>query len=169
MESEKETLLVVGEQTEGEDEVAKILIIGKHANVREFVAETLAGAGNLVVAVGISGFSGELLNCLEPDLILLDFHLSRMNRWRVLGSLKNSPRFPVLTYISENNEGKRKIRLEIPNCEEKSFSLETLKKKVAALRKAKMASVGLKQGIRVPFAECRRSKIEGKQVFAFQH
>ena len=114
--------------------MAKILVVGEHPSVREFIAEDLAGEGHLVVAIGNPALIGELLATLEPDLVLLDFLRSRMNLWRALGEIKRrDSHLPVFTFTSYGRY-KEEIRFEVMNGNGiESFSLEILKQKVAEL------------------------------------
>jgi DNA-binding NtrC family response regulator len=115
-----------------EDEMAKILIMGEHPSVREFIAEELAGKGHLVVAIGNPALIGELLPTLEPNLVLLDLLKSRMNLLRALGEIKRrDAHLPVFTFTSYGRY-KEEIRFEVMNGSGvKSISLEILKQEVA--------------------------------------
>lgn len=117
-----------------EDEMTTILIVGKDPSVREFMAEELAGEGHLVVTIGNPALIEELISTLEPELVLLDFYLSRMDRWNTLEWLRRrAPRLPVLIFNSYNG-GKEDIRLEMADGYGiKRFSFETLKQKVPEL------------------------------------
>ncbi len=117
-----------------EDEMTKILIVGKDPSVREFMAEELAGEGHLVVTIGNPAFIEELIFTLEPELMLLDFNLSRMNLGNTMEKRKKrGPRLPVLIFNS-CDAGKKKIRLEMADGYRiKSFSFETLKQEVPEL------------------------------------
>ncbi len=118
--------------------MTKILIVGKDPSVREFMAEELAGEGHLVVAIGNPALIGEMLTTLEPELVLLDFHLSRMDRWNTLEMFKRrAPHPPVLTFTSYNG-GKEEIRLEMADGYGiQRFSFETLKQKISELLRFK--------------------------------
>ena len=114
--------------------MGKILILGESAMVREFIARELADEGHIVVAIGNSALIGELLDTLEPDLVLLDSHPSRMDRSGVLEGIKRrAPQLPVLTFTSYDGT-REEIRLEMMNRSESTrFSLEILKQKIAEL------------------------------------
>ena len=114
--------------------MAKILVVGEHSRVREFLAEELAGEGHLVVAIGNPALIGELLTTLEPDLVLLDFLRSRMNLWRALGEIKRrNAHLPVFTFTSYGRY-KEELRFEVMNGGgAKSISLEMLKQEVSML------------------------------------
>ena len=114
--------------------MAKILVVGEHPSVREFIAEELAAEGHLVVAIGNPVLIGELLTTLEPDLVLLDFLRSRMNLWRALGEIKRrDAHLPVFTFTSYGRY-KEEIRFEVMNGSGvKSITLEMLKEEVSML------------------------------------
>jgi CheY-like chemotaxis protein len=121
-----------------EHEMRKILIVGEFSSVREFIAEELAGEGHLVAAISNPAMIGELLTTLEPDLVLLGFHIHGMDQWDASMEIKRqAPHLPVLTFTAYGI-GKEKIRLIVRNGYEiKSFSLEILKQKVAELLRRK--------------------------------
>jgi len=112
--------------------MAKILVIAEHSSIREFISEELAGEGHLVVTIGNPALIGELLSTLEPDLVLLDFHRSRMNLWRVLGEIKRrDAHLPVFSFTSYGRY-KGKIRFKVMNGSGvKSIPPEILKQEVA--------------------------------------
>jgi DNA-binding NtrC family response regulator len=114
--------------------MAKILIIGEHSSNREFIAETLAEEGHLVVAISNPALTGEVLTTLEPDLVLLDFLKSRMDLSDALEEIKKrDSHLPVLTFTSYGHY-REEIRFEVTNGHGiKSFSLGMLKQKVAEL------------------------------------
>jgi len=114
--------------------MGKILIQGESAIVREYIAQELAAEGHIVVAIGNSALIGELLDTLEPDLVLLDSHTWRLDGWEVLEGIKRrAPQLPVLTFTSYGGT-KEEIRLEMMNRYGITrFSLEILKQKIAEL------------------------------------
>jgi len=114
--------------------MAKILMIGEHASVRELIAEELAGAGYIVVAIGNPSLIGQLLTTLQPDLVLLDFHTNGINRWALLQEIKRqAPHLPVLTFAAYGSH-REDVRLIIGNgFGIKSFSLDIFKEKIADL------------------------------------
>jgi len=114
--------------------MARILIMGESASVRESLAEELAKEGHLVVAIGNPALISELLTTLEPDVVLLDFYIQGMDRRDLSMEIKRqAPHLPVFTFTSYGGY-KGEIRLEMTGgYGMKSFSLETLKQKVAEL------------------------------------
>jgi len=112
--------------------MARILIMGESARVREALAEELAEEGHLVVAIGNPALIRELLTTLEPDLVLLDFYIHGMSQGDPSVEIKRqAPHLPVFTSYGGY---KGEIRLEMTGgYGMKSFSLETLKQKVAEL------------------------------------
>jgi DNA-binding NtrC family response regulator len=121
-----------------EDEMAKILIVGKNNSGREVMAEELANEGYVVVSIGNPALVEELLTTLEPDVVILDSQVDEMDRWNVSMEIKKqaSP-LPILTFASYG-DAKEEIKLIQENRYEiKSFSLVILKQKVAELLKRK--------------------------------
>jgi CheY-like chemotaxis protein len=116
------------------EEMAKLLIIDECASVRELTAEELAGEGHLVVAIGSPTLSRELITTLEPDLVVLDLHMNRVDRWDVLEEIKRqAPYLPVIIF-SSFDEGSKDPRLGgADGYVMKSFWFEKLKQKVAAV------------------------------------
>ncbi len=109
--------------------MAKILIIGEYANIRTLLAEDLAGEGHIVAVTGTPALIGETLMSLEPDVILLDFRLNRIDQWWVLDEVKRqAPHLsvvPFTSYISSEENG--------GNSEAATRYLDTLKKKVTGI------------------------------------
>ena len=66
-----------------EDEMTKILIVGKDPSVREVMAKELAGEGHLVVAIGNCDLIEEMLTTLEPEFVLLNFRMDGMGARKV--------------------------------------------------------------------------------------
>jgi len=146
-----------------------ILIVGKSPSVREFMAEELAGEGHLVVTIGNPALIEELLSTLEPELMLLDSNLSRVDCWNTLERLKKrGPHLPVLTFYSHNGD-KREIRLEMADGYGiERFSFETLKQKISDLPRLKLihGCEWMKRNLRLPQAyipsrEAKNSRVKG--------
>ena len=114
--------------------MSKILIIGENTRNREFLAEELAAEGHGVVSIGNPSLIDEVLAGLEPDLVLLGFHINGMDRWEASNVIHRlAPHLPVLSFIS-CGIGKKEIRLvSRDGYEIKTFPLEILKQKIAAL------------------------------------
>jgi len=77
------------------------------------MAQDFADEGYMVVATGNPALIRTLIPDLNPDLVLLDLHLNKVNPWKVMGLIKkNSPRVVVLPFTAyANAEGN--IRLVI--------------------------------------------------------
>jgi CheY-like chemotaxis protein len=89
------------QQAHVEGEMAKILIIGEKAESRTLLAEELAAEGHTVALTGTAALIGEFLFTLEPDLVLLDLCLNRVDQWWVLDEIKRqSPDIPLVPYTS---------------------------------------------------------------------
>ena len=158
---------VKDKNSRAEDEMTKILIVGKDPSVREFMAEELAGEGHLVVTTGNPALIEELISTLEPELMLLDFNLSRMDLWNTMERLKKrGPRLPVLTFNSYNG-GKEEIRLEMADGYGiQRFSLETLKQKIAELLRLKPIRgwEWVKEDLLVPQAYIPSTEAKGQKA-----
>jgi CheY-like chemotaxis protein len=114
--------------------MAKILIVDEYASVRELTAEELAGEGHLVVAIGNPTLIRELITNLGPDLVVLDLHMNRLDRWDVLEEIKRqAPDLPVIIFSSFNGHSKDPRLGEADGYVMKSFWFAKLKQKVAAV------------------------------------
>ena len=77
--------------------MGNILIFSEFAEIRELLAQEFAGDGQVVIATGNPALIRELLRNLDPDLMLIDFHLNKVNPWRMLRDIrKEFPRLFVL-------------------------------------------------------------------------
>ena len=79
--------------------MGKLLIFSELFQIRELMAEDLAGEGHTIVATGKAYLIQNLLTTLAPDMVLLDFHLNRTNPWRMIQLIKkNSPGISVVPF-----------------------------------------------------------------------
>lgn len=112
--------------------MGKILILDENSGVRELTSEELGGEGHLVVPIGKPCLIRELINILEPDLLLLDLHLSGVDRWDVLGAVKKEvPHLPVLIFSAYEGYRQDPRMALADGFVMKSFCFEKLKAKVA--------------------------------------
>ena len=78
-----------------------LLIFSELAEIRELLAQEFAGDGQVVIATGNPALIRELLRNHDPDLMLIDFHLNKVNPWRMLRAIrKEFPRLFVLPYTA---------------------------------------------------------------------
>ena len=85
--------------------MAKILIIGEKASSRTRLGEELAGEGHTVAITGTAALIGEFLFTLEPDVVLLDLRLNRVDQWWVMDEMKRqSPHVSLVPYTSSAAE-----------------------------------------------------------------
>jgi len=85
--------------------MGKILILDEYSSVRELTSAELANEGHLVVPIGKPCLVRELINSLNPDLLLLDIHLSGVDRWDLLEVLKKeAPHLPVLIFSAHSGD-----------------------------------------------------------------
>jgi CheY-like chemotaxis protein len=91
----------------------KILIFSEMFEIRELISQDFAAEGHMVVATGNPALIRTLIPDLNPDLVLLDLHLTKVNPWKVAELIrKRSPRGIVLPFTAyANAEGN--IRLVI--------------------------------------------------------
>jgi len=81
--------------------MGKFLIFSEFREIRELLSQEFAGDGHVVIATGNPGLIQELLWNLDPDLLLIDFHLNKVNPWQMMQQIsKDSPRLLVLPYTA---------------------------------------------------------------------
>ncbi len=114
--------------------MAKVLLVSRYLRVREFIAEELAGRGHVVAAIGDPALIQRVLSTLEPELVLLDFHLNRVHGWEKFKKPRRRTLHPPVFTFSFYNGGQEKIRLKIAKGYRiEKFSLETLRQQVSEL------------------------------------
>lgn len=119
--------------------MGKILILDEYSSVRELTSAELANEGHLVVPIGKPCLIRELINSLDPDLLLLDLHLSGVDRWDVLDEVKKEvPHLPVLIFSAYEGYLKDPRMALADGFVMKSFCFEKLKAKVAEVLKRKL-------------------------------
>jgi len=114
--------------------MGKILIFSEMFELRELLAQDFAAEGHIVVATG----NPALIPDLNPDLMLLDLHLSKVNPWKVMQLVrKKSARVVALPFIAYANE-EGNIRLVIgPREERGSLSFQAFKSEMNTFLNAK--------------------------------
>jgi DNA-binding response OmpR family regulator len=75
-------------QEGSKENMKKILLIHGHASIWESLAKALADDGYLVVPIGRSALSREMILTLEPDLVLLDWNIDEKGKGDVLEEVK---------------------------------------------------------------------------------
>jgi CheY-like chemotaxis protein len=88
-----------------EKRMAKLLIFSEFTEIRELLSQEFAGDGHTVIATGNPALMRELLQNLVPDLLLLNFHLNKINPWQLMRQInKESPRLLVLPYTAYSDQ-----------------------------------------------------------------
>ncbi len=114
--------------------MGKVLIFSEAFEIRELIAQDFAAEGHMVVATGNPVLIPTLTSDLNPDLVLLDLHLSKVNPWKVMQIIRNkSPRGIVLPFTAyADAEGN--IRLAIARREDsEDLSFQAFKRKMSTL------------------------------------
>jgi len=118
--------------------MGKILVLDEPSGFRELMLAELGDEGHLVVPIGKPSLLGELINILEPDLLLLDLHLCGADRWDVLDMVKKEvPHMPVLIFSAHAGYPRDPRMVGADGFVMKSFGFEKLKQKVAELLRRK--------------------------------
>lgn len=85
--------------------MGRVLIIGEKATARTRLGEELAAEGHTVAITGTAALIGEFLFTLEPDIVLLDVRLNRVDQWWVMDEMKRqSPHVSLVPYTSSAGE-----------------------------------------------------------------
>ena len=111
--------------------MAKILIFSEFSENRELLAQEFAGDGHVVIATGNPALIRELLRNLDPDLMLIDFHLNKVNPWQMMRQIgKESPRLLVLPYTAYSaQDGNLRLVMAHPEGG-KNLPLQAFKRKL---------------------------------------
>ena len=95
--------------------MGKILVIGQYGEVRKLLAENLAAEGHVVAVTGTPAMINEALGTLEPQVVLLDFRLNRIDQWSVLDEIKRQAPFvsvlPFTSYLGSDEPGAEKMQM----------------------------------------------------------
>ncbi len=131
-----------------------VLIVDDQQYVREMLSEELANEGYGVASVGDVESLADLLNHIQPDIVLLDLYLDGFEGWEVLRLIKRrSPKLPVLIFTAYDSFADDPRLCEADGYVVKSFSgLELLKQKIAELLEqrsilGKMADAQVEKGM----------------------
>ena len=151
--------------------MGKILILDENSSVRELTSEELGNEGHLVVPIGKPCLIRELINILEPDLLLLDLHLCGVDRWDVLGAVKKEvPHLPVLIFSAYEGYHQDPRMALADGFVMKSFCFEKLKAKVAELLQRKLIhnaegekDAGINAQVSVPEAKRKAALIDWRK------
>jgi len=111
--------------------MGKLLIFSEFQEIRELLAQEFVGDGHLAIATGNPDHIAELLRILDPTLLLIDFHLKKVNPWQMMRQIsKASPGLPVLPYTAYSARDGN-LRLVIAHPEGgKNLPLQAFKRKV---------------------------------------
>ncbi len=81
--------------------MGKLLIFSEIQEIRDLLAQEFVEDGHLVIGTGNPSQIRELLRILDPNLLLIDFHLHKVNPWQMMRQIsKESPGLPVLPYTA---------------------------------------------------------------------
>ncbi len=134
------------------EEMGKILVFSEMFEVQELIAQDFAAEGHIVVATGNPTLIQTLIPDLNPDLVVLDLNLNKINPWTVMRLIKRmSARTFIIPFTAFTNaEGN--IRLVIGRREVRNaVSFQTFMSEMNAFMNPK------------PFAEER--KLQGKTLY----
>jgi chemotaxis protein histidine kinase CheA/ActR/RegA family two-component response regulator len=100
---------------------SKVLIVDSSANVRRYLAMTLARSGFLTEQVqdgreAIAFLKERLRNRLDIDLVIADLELPHMDGFKLLTELRADPflhNLPIVVLTAQNNEKSQKLALEM--------------------------------------------------------
>jgi len=127
-----------------------ILLVEDDQDLADIVAYTLKRAGYEVTATfdGLSAL--RLLRTKEPNLVVLDVNLPRMDWWQVLQQLRASSATPVimLTACQDDSDIVKGLKLGADDYVTKPFSQNQLVARVeAVLRRATLNSTGARSRV----------------------
>jgi len=111
--------------------MGKLLIFSEFAEIRELLAQEFVGDGHTVISTGNPALIRELLRNLDPTLLLIDFHLNKVNPWQMMRQIrKESPGLPVLPYTAYSaQDGNLRLVIADP-AGGKNLPLKAFKKKL---------------------------------------
>jgi CheY-like chemotaxis protein len=113
------------------EERGKILILSEMFEVRELIAQDCAAEGHMVVATGNPALIRTLIPDLNPDLVLLDLHLNKINPWKVMRLIRKMSTRAFILPLSAYTNGEGNIRLVIGHREEgESLSFQAFKREM---------------------------------------
>ena len=111
--------------------MAKVMIFGEFFEIREILSQEFAGEGHIVVATGNPNLIPEVLVNLEPDLFLIDFHLNKVNPWKMMQRIKKEfPHVALLPFTAYSNpDGNLRLVIAHPDGG-KNLSLQAFMEKM---------------------------------------
>src|SRR5512143_1178355 len=81
--------------------MGKLLIFSELGEMRELLAQEFAEEGHAVTSTGNPALLREILRKLDPHLLLIDFHLNKINPWQMVRQIrKEAPDLRVLPYTA---------------------------------------------------------------------
>jgi len=104
------------------------LIVDDDESIREFVEVFLSGEGYDVVAVPHGAAALEIVNKLQPALILLDMRMPIMDGWTFAQAYRESPQphAPLVVLTAAIDAGEESDEIEADDYVAKPFDLEEL-------------------------------------------
>ena len=111
--------------------MGKLLILSENPEIREIMSQEFTGEGHVVIATGNPRLMPELLWNLDPNLLLIDFHLNKVNPWQIMRQIgKDSPRLRVLPYTAyAGMDGNIRLVIAHPNGG-KNLTLQAFKRQL---------------------------------------
>ncbi len=111
--------------------MGKLLIFSELSEIRELLSQEFAGDGHTVIATGNHALMRELLRNFGPDLMLMDFHISKISPWQLMRRInKESPRLLVLPYTAySDQDGNLRLVLAHPEGG-KNLTFQAFKRKL---------------------------------------
>jgi CheY-like chemotaxis protein len=121
--------------------MGRILIFSELFEIREIIAEDFAAEGHTVVATGNPALITTLLMDLNPGMVLLDYHLNKVNPWKMMQVIrKKSPGTLVLPFAAYTSRGGN-VRLVIPNQEGgENLSFQDFRQRMSILLNPQLAA-----------------------------
>jgi DNA-binding response OmpR family regulator len=121
--------------------MANILIIDDKPYVRELLEAELSSEGYLVEMSDDAESISQLLTSSKPDLVLLELHIKRNDRWDVLRDIKEQvPNLPVLIVTAYDGYRKDPRFALADGCVIKSMYFDELKQRVTEILHRKAES-----------------------------
>jgi CheY-like chemotaxis protein len=117
---------------------AKILVVDDEPAIRDLVTRHLREMGHEVYAAGDGVEALEMVEQVEPELVILDVMMPRLNGWEVARRLRRDPETRDIKILMFSTLGADLLGNTLPvfggdAAIDKPFELEELEKKVTRL------------------------------------